>query len=266
MRISAPATNRATKPRQAKVKFNHLSLFGGKPRLPRAFGLCVLLVCTFVAAGCFEGTTREVLATVLFVDAQPTLTRAHNRGSIPLTSDVIPGKGDLLETAEKSRAGLALLPNLLVQLDRNARLEIRRLAITKDGNETGASMQARYAEVKLLTGRMFASQAWGEAIAKFTVITAQGELVTTSNALFCVESDEHKTRVTCVSGSIEFRGRDAQTSTPIPPGFVGEWSASSASLVAAESDARGQEDLQEGLEVEEKLRALSSQRRLVLPR
>ena len=186
--------------------------------------------------------------------------------SVPLLPGAHPGKSDILEMTGSSRAAISLLPNLLVQLDRNARLEIQRLAITKDGNETGGAMRGRYAEVKLLTGRMFASQAWGEAIAKFTVLTAQGELVTTSNALFCVEADGQKTRVTCVSGSVEFRGRDAETSTRIPPGFVGEWSASSSSLVAAESDARGQEDLQEGLEVEERLRALSSQNRLVLPR
>lgn len=186
--------------------------------------------------------------------------------SVPLVPGVQPGKGEILEMTGGSRAAISLLPNLLVQLDRSARLEIVRLAITKDGNETGAAMRGRYAEVKLLAGRMFVSQVWGEAIAKSTVVTAQGEVVTTSNALFCIECDEHKTRVTCVSGFVEFQGRDAGTSTRIPPGFVGEWSASGASLVAAESEARGQEDLQEGLEVEEKLRALSSQKQLVLPR
>ena len=226
----------------------------------------MLLVCTFVAAGCFEGTTREVLATVLFVDAQPTLTRAHNRGSIPLTPDVLPGKGDLLETAETSRAGLSLLPNLLVQLDPGGQIEIVRLAVTKDGNETGLAMQARHADVKLLTGRMFVSQVWGEAIAKLTVITPHGELNTTSNALFCVESDEHKTRVTCVSGTVNWQTHKTDAVTQIPPGFVGEWSATTSSLIPAETDARGQEDLQEGLEVEQKLRGLISQHRDVLTR
>ena len=226
----------------------------------------MLLACTFVVVGCFEGTTREVLATVLFVDAQPTLTRAHNRGSIPLTPDVLPGKGDLLETAETSRAGLSLLPNLLVQLDPRGQIEIVRLAITKDGHETGAAMQARYAEVKLVRGRMFVSQVWGEAIAKLTVTTPHGTLVTTSNALFCVETDEHKSRVTCVTGSLTWQSRDAQGATPIPPSFVGEWPATNPDMVPAEVDARGQDGLQEALEVEQKLRSLSSQRRNVLPR
>lgn len=203
-------------------------------------------------------------ATVLAVEGPATI---NARGqSMPLTPGAHPGKGETLETTGGSRVAIALLPNLLVELDHNARLEIARLAITKDGNETGAAMQGRYAEVRLLGGRMFASQVWGEALAKFILVTSQGELVTTSNALFCVESDEHKTRVTCVSGSVGFQARAAEAVTRIPPGFVGEWSGASLSLVAAETDARGQEELQEALEVDEKLRGLSSQNRLVLPR
>lgn len=168
--------------------------------------------------------------------------------------------------AGPSRAAISLLPNLLVQLDGNARLEILRLAITKDGNETGGAMRGRYADVRLPTGRMIASHVWGEAMAIFTVSTSQGELVTTSNALFSIESDDRKTRVTCVSGSVGFRGREGEVATDIPPGFVGEWSGSGTSLIAAETDARAQDDLQEGLETEENLRLLSSKNRLMLPR
>jgi hypothetical protein len=196
----------------------------------------------------------------------PAIISVDARGrSGPLAPGANPGKGDILEMTGSSSAAISLLPNLLVQLDRNARLEILRLAITKDGNETGGAMRGRYAEVRLLTGRMFVSQAWGEAIAKLGIVIPQGELITTSNALFCVESDEQKTRVTCVSGYVGFQARKGEDVTPIPPGFVWEGSTSGAALVAAETDARGQADLLEGLEVEEKLRALSSQTRLVLP-
>lgn len=203
-------------------------------------------------------------ATVLAVDGPATIS-AHGQ-SVPLLSGAHPGKGDTLEMAGPSRAAISLLPNLLVQLDGNARLEILRLAITKDGNETGGAMRGRYADVRLPTGRMIASHVWGEAMAIFTVSTSQGELVTTSNALFSIESDDRKTRITCVSGSVGFRGREGEVATDIPPGFVGEWSGSGTSLIAAETDARAQDDLQEGLETEENLRLLSSKNRLVLPR
>ena len=192
-----------------------------------------------------------------------TNARGHSRPAAPGTH---PGIGEILETTAPSRAAVALLPNLLIQLDRGARLEIIRLAITKDGNETGAAMQGRSAEVRLVKGRMFASQLWGEARAKFSVMTAHGELVTTSNALFCLEAGEQGTRLTCISGSVGFRTPGSDADTQVLPGFVGEWNASGASLVAAETDARGQEDLQEGIEVEENLRALSAQNRFKLPR
>ena len=205
-------------------------------------------------------------ATVLAVEG-PALLKPNAGGqSMPLTPGTHPGKGDIVETPGSSHTAIALLPNLHVQLDRNARREIVRLAVTKVGNETGAAMQGRYADAKLLRGRMFVSHVWGEALAKFSVTTSQGEVVTTSNALFWIESDEQKTRITCVSGSIGFQSFGAAGGTRIPPGFIGEWAGSDSSLVAAETDARGQDDLQEGLEIEEKLRGLSSQNRLVLPR
>lgn len=217
-------------------------------------------------SGCWEGTSRDVQATVLAVDGPAAMSPNVRGRFVPLAPGAHPGEGEILETTGSARAAIALLPNLLVQLDRDARLEIVRLAITKDGNETGAAMQARYADVKLLSGRMFASHVWGEAIAKFTVTTSHGRVVTTSNALFCVEVDEHKTRVTCVSGSIGWQADNAAGVTRIPPGFVGEWSASNSALGAAESDERAQESLLEGLEIEEKLRQLTIEKHYVLPR
>lgn len=238
----------------------------GSPLWPRLLRVAAVTVLAGTLSGCWEGTTRGVLATVLAVEGSAAISSKVRERLVPLAPNARAGQGEIIELPGSARAAVSLLPNVLVQLDRNARLEIIRLAITKNGNETGASMQARSAEVRLIKGRMFVSQGWGEAIAKLSIITPQGELVTTSNALFCVESDEQKTRVTCVSGSVDFQVRKGEDATPIPPGFVWEGSSSGTALAAAETDARGQADLQEGLEVEEKLRALSSQNRLVLPR
>lgn len=238
----------------------------GTPLSLRFSGSILAASVATILSGCWEGTTRGVQATVLAVDGPATINANARGQSVALVPGAHPGKGDTVEITGSSRAALSLLPNLLVQLDGNARLEILRLAITKDGNETAGPMRGRYADVRLATGRMIVSQVWGEAMAIFTVITSQGNLVTTSDALFSIESDDQKTRVTCVSGSVGFRGREGEGVTDIPPGFVGEWSGSGTSLVAAETDARAQDDLQEGLETEEKLRLLSSKNRLVLPR
>jgi hypothetical protein len=226
----------------------------------------LLLFLASTLSSCLEGTTREVLATILAVDGRAMSSSNFRKTPSPLAAGALVGKAEIIETTDSSRVAIALLPNLLIQLDRDARAEILRLKITKDGNETAVAMQGRYADVKLMKGRIFVSQIWGEAIAGFTLITPHGELVTSSNALFCVESDENKTRVTCVSGSVRWRRREGDAVTRMAPSSVGEFSASESNMLAAESDLRGQEDLQEGLEVEEKLRFLISQKRYVLPR
>jgi hypothetical protein len=185
---------------------------------------------------------------------------------VPLKRDSHPGRADIAEISGASRTALALLPNLLVQLDHGARMEIIRLTVTKDGNETGNAMLGRNAEVKLTAGRMVASHDWGNARARFSVITPQGELLTTSNALFCLEADETKTRLTCASGSVDFKPRGADGFTTVAPGFVGEWSASASTVTPADAEKRGQDALQESLEIEQRLRALLNQNRNALPR
>jgi hypothetical protein len=266
MRIWAPATNRATKLPPGEARFAGQRRLAGTPLLLPFSRAIVAAVVAAALSGCWEGTTRSVVSTVLSVDGPAVISSDIPGQFVPLASGAHAGKGQIVETPNSSRASIALLPNLLVQLDPDARLEIVRLAMTKAGNETGSSILNRSADVKLIKGRMFASHDWGEAIARFRIVTPHGELVTASNALFCVEADQQKTRVTCVSGSVELRARDADTTTRIPPGFVGEWSAATSNLIAAETDARAQEDLQEGLEVEQKLRGLISKNRYALPR
>jgi hypothetical protein len=249
-----------------------LSITGGlrrkklQPFLRKALPIVTVLCLATTHSGCWEGVTRDVRATVLTVEGPATTDSNVPGKSAPLVPGAPLGKGETVELNGSSRAAIALLPNLLIQLEGNARVQILRLAITKDGNATGAAMQARYADVKMMRGRMFVSQSWGEAIAKFTVLTSHGELITTANSLFCVELDENKTRITCASGLVGWRRREADAITRIAPGFVVELSASDSSKVAAESDPRSQETLQEGLEIEEKLRFLISQKRYVLPR
>ena len=145
-------------------------------------------------------------------------------------------------------------------------MEIIRLALAKDGNETGSAMRGRFAEIKLSAGRIFVSHSWGEALARFSLATSEGEVSTPANALFIVQSDQQKTRVTCVSGWVEFKPPGAVTATRIPPGSVGEWPSQAANLSKAEADPVAQEDLQQAIEVEQMLRGLAAAKRNALPR
>ena len=226
----------------------------------------ILAAVPLVFESCWQGTTREVSSSILFVDGQPALDHGSRGKLLPLTAASPPSRGDTIETPGTARVGLSLLPNLLVLLDRDARMEIVRLTLTKDGNETGPDMRGRFAEVKLSRGRMFVSHSQGDSSARFSLITAEGEITTSSNALFIIQSEQQKTRVTCVGGWVEFRPSGATTAVQVPPGSVGQWPAPASNLTKAEADPAAQEDLQQAIEIERELRALAVQRRNVLPR
>ncbi len=213
---------------------------------------------------CWQGTTREVEAIVLSVDGPANLR--SNGQLFPLRLDSHPGRGDVVETPGASGVDLSLLPNLLVHLDHDTSIEIVRLSLVKDGNETGSAMRGRFAEVKLITGRTFVSHVWGEALARLGIATPAGQVVTPSNTLFAVQSEQQKTRVTCASGWVEFQPTGATTATRIPPGSVGEWPSAGPNITAADANPRGQEDLQQAIEIEQKLRDLMIRKRNVLPR
>jgi len=216
--------------------------------------------------GCWEGTTRETLATVLSIEGSASISSGDERTFTELRSSEHPGKNKTLLTSPASWLSLSLLPNALVFLDQDSSFQIVDLSLTKDGNETGSAMRGRFAEIKLIKGRICASHVWGEALARFRVITLEGEVTTPSNALFWVEATAGKTRVTCASGWVEFQPSGAPKGIRVAPGTVGEWPSAGTNLTAAEADPRGQEDVQQAIEIEQRLRDLASRRRNELPR
>jgi hypothetical protein len=217
-----------------------------------------------VECGCWEGVTRETLSTVLAVDGPVVLVSDH-RESSPRAGDHA-GRGSTVETKESSRVALALLPNCLVEVGPRTVVEIGRLGLTKDGDETGAgAMRERHSELKLKTGRVTVSHVWGQARALVRISTPQGEAVTPSNALFRVEAERDKTRVTCASGWIEFQP-ESGPAVQIAPGTAGEWTSSGSRIVSAETDPQAQETLQDALSTEGALRAQMAQVSNLIPR
>jgi hypothetical protein len=232
---------------------------------PAARATAILLIA-LAEPGCWEGTSRETQATILSLEGSATISVDGGRTFSDLRVTQTPGSHAIVRSAPGSRLALALLPNCLSLLDQNSSLEIIRFAITKDGNETGEDMRARLAETKLTKGRLFVSHVWGEAQARLVVSTDNGELSTPSNTNFWIEFADGKTRVTCVSGWVEFRSSGAPASTRVPPGSVGQWPSAGANITAADADPRGQEDLEKGVELDRKLRELANQKRNVVPR
>lgn len=217
-------------------------------------------------AGCEEPSTAKTLATVLALEGPAEVSADNGSTFAPLHLSDNPGHGSLLRTLSGSRLSLALLPNCLLHLDSDTTLKIVELALAKDGNETGSDVRGRFADIQLTDGRLLVSHAWGEATARLSIATTNGNVSTPSNALFWVEIAGGKTRVTCVTGWVEFEPPSHGQSTRIPPGFIGEWPSPDDRLIAASAEARGQDDLQQALEDERQLGDLLARRRNILPR
>ncbi|HEX8899341.1 MAG TPA: hypothetical protein VF751_11645, partial [Chthoniobacterales bacterium] len=98
-----------------------------------------------------------MLATVLSLEGSASISVDGGRSFSELRATENPASRTILRTLPASRLCLALLPTCLVDLEQNTSVEIVRLALTKDGNETGNDMQARFVEAKLIGGRIFVS-------------------------------------------------------------------------------------------------------------
>ena len=160
-----------------------------------------------------------------------------------------------------------MLPNALIELEEETKLEILSLTLIKNGNETEDPMQDRFGSVKLWRGAVFLSHERKDtARAVFKITTSQGEAMTATNCLFKLDAGNHHARLTSISGDIQFRMLDSIKAPRIPPGNVAEWNSGVASLVPAATDRVGQLDVTAGLEAGDRLRAMRFSRRDLPPR
>lgn len=221
----------------------------------------------FAVSGCDYSPRRTVNAILLAMHGTVSVQSDRYSPEIPLDKSATLAVGAIVRTENASDASIALLPNALVRLTENTKLEILSLSLAKDGNETEDPMLDRFAHVKLWRGAIFLShQRWGTARAEFRITTSQGEATTGALAIGKLEAGNHHVRLTSVSGQILFLPREGKKAEQIPPGNVAEWNSGAPSLVSAATDRLGQEDSQLALEVDQGLRALVVQRRNVLPR
>jgi hypothetical protein len=99
------------------------------------------------------------------------------------------------------------------------------------------------------------------------VETPHGRVLTSSNALICIEVHDGTTQLTCVSGWVEFQPANGDgANTRVAPGFVGEWSTGGSKMTAAETSPGFEENVQDSLAMDSNLQALLTQKRNILPR
>lgn len=180
---------------------------------------CACLAVVTVCSGCSDGIRRDVAGKFLAAENCTVQVGATSRSA--KAGDTVAAAGNVV-TAETGRASIALLPNVLVGLGPATELQIRALALQKDGNETANAMRRRIAHVKLMRGELYASQDRRDIAAEpeFQIETAQGMAQSTFDCLFALKVNNERTEVTCASGWAYFKVRGAREATRVEPGQV----------------------------------------------
>src|SRR5438132_2277743 len=104
--------------------------------MPRAL-FVFAITSTLALGGCWEGVTREILATLLSVHGEVVdLSNASgDRRTIDSASRL--GTDSVLATSKDAQADLMLIPGALARVLGDSEFKIEQLELTKDGNETG---------------------------------------------------------------------------------------------------------------------------------
>jgi hypothetical protein len=214
--------------------------------------------------GCIGGTSHDVCGIVLAANGSVTIAEEH----APARA-VDPGStfcaGTILRTSVTSSAQIACVASTRIQLSAETELELNRLTLRKDGNETGDEVDARQIRCRLPTGLVYVShqRPWGSA--ELTIVTPHGTFTANSDCLVRMQVNSQAVRITSARGTSGFQPGDGQPAVEVKAGFICEWPSSQPEPVVAANDAAGQQEIAELFAAEERLNALATARRSAPP-
>jgi hypothetical protein len=225
-----------------------------------------VIAVSLLLAGCTGNTTHEVCAIVLAAegsvtaDDQRIVAPHRTNGGSPLCP------GTIIRTSANSSAKIACLSNTLIHLFENSTVEIDRLTLRKDGNETDDEMEARSAHCRLAMGTMTIAYQGAEGVSEFIAVTPHGTVTAKFSSVIRLEVDNQVTRITCASGMVSFEPSNGHPPVLVEAGFVAESTASETTMVPATTTAKAQQAISNALDVERQLAALAISRRETLPK
>jgi hypothetical protein len=219
-----------------------------------------VLVCALALGSCWEGTSRQVLASVLSLREESTYNSKEANDFRPIDLQTKLGPGSTLKTSNDGQLNMILIPGALARISGDSELRIEELKLTKDGNETGDAMRERTVRVELRRG---AVTVLFEGFARLTIETNQCTITVLPSCLFRLDVNGSRTRLTCVRGKIYAARNPAQISA-VGAGYVCEWPSDRGAVPAA-GDAQGEIDTTETLQAGRELRDLEAARRDHLP-
>ncbi|PYL27484.1 MAG: hypothetical protein DMF45_12105 [Verrucomicrobia bacterium] len=217
-------------------------------------------IFTFVLSGCWEGMSRQVVATILSLRGQIVYSSKEGGSFEPISSETKLGAGSTLRTPTDGAINLALIPGALTQISGDSELKIEELELTKDGNETGDAIRERIARVGFRRGGMVVLF---DGFARFTIQTPQATITVLPGCLFRLEVDGSHTRLTCVRGKIYAAPKSGPISA-VEAGYVCKWPSDHGPAPAADAP-QGQIDTTATIQVGRELRDLEARGRDRLP-
>jgi hypothetical protein len=189
-------------------------------------------------SSCWEGTTRDVVATVLSLRGDAVYSADGTETFRSVTGETKLGRTSVLRISAAAEVDLALIPGTLARVLSESELKIKQLRLTKDGNETGEAMRERMAQVQLEQGKMIVLS---EGAVNFAIETPHVAIAVLPSCLFHVDVDQRRTRLTCVRGRLRIRSQNARSVT-LGAGAFQEWPSERDAMPTTE-DPRAQKDI-----------------------
>lgn len=228
------------------------------PKTRAAIAVAAIAALALVC-GCNVEISRDVQAVCLKSDGNVTITRVGaTRGAQEGARVHV---ADLLTTDGVAAVDVSLLPGALIKLARGAQLRVDRLRLTKNGNRVQEAIR-RDVGLTLSRGEVTFCVLFETSVSPVTLATPGGELKVMTPALFRVETNDGRTRVTCARGTVRLEPADGSPPvTLIGPSFR-DWPPPSSEPIPVEFDVAATAEIENLREVERKLLGLQDRSRL----
>ncbi len=215
----------------------------------------ICLLALLALASCGPQVKRTISSRVLAIDGEARCSVGGQTALLAGDSFLPPGAK--INSGKNARVDLMVLPGVLIELAGDTEIEIVRLRLERDGNESIHPMIAREAEIRLLRGSITASVGQAETDSQFLVHTSFGT-IDTGPAMSCrVRLQLESARVLCVRGEVVVSPAGTKARTAIPSGQFADLSAAGAAprLIAA-AEAATQAEVPAVLATDQRLRRL----------
>ena len=212
-----------------------------------------VLLLGLLLSACSRNDGETVLGSVFQVEGTAVASqRTEADRSRTLSAGIQFAAGDEIRVLTESSAALCLTPGIYLQCFGPARLQIEKLRVSKDGDETGDAMKSRLATIRLGEGRIhaFLPRA-GAARSELKInMEAAGTIVASPDSLFSVVLTRESIRVLCIRGELSW-SRPPASSTSILAGYYCERKLSDhavADVLPASEDAAAQREVTAALD------------------